>query len=81
MIYNINTLLSRLKEIKKDGYNYVDIYEFDADADADGETLPGGLAFEAVDGYGVCSVDYDHVEEVPPSEVSAFARRGVRAPA
>lgn len=55
--YNISSLLSRLAEIKQDGYSFVDITELSAD-----DEFPESLHFDALDEFE--TVDYEEIESI-----------------
>ena len=55
--YNISSLLSRLAEIKQDGYSFVDFTELSAD-----DEFPESLHFDALDEFE--TVDYEEIESI-----------------
>lgn len=59
--YKVQDLFNQLSEIINDGYEFVDVYESEADDD-----FPTSLSFEAIDEYE--NIGYDGVEscEIPP---------------
>ena len=65
--YNISELLSRLAEIKQDGYSFVDISELSAD-----DEYPESLHFDAVDEFD--PVDYEEVESVDPNNLPTHTK-------
>lgn len=70
--YNISDLLSRLAEIKQDGYSFVDIYELPAD-----DEYPESLHFDAVDDFD--PADYEEVESVDPDNLPTHTKRRIAA--
>lgn len=60
--YNISSLLSRLAEIKQDGYSFVDITELSAD-----DEFPESLHFDALGEFE--SVDYEEIESIDPDNL------------
>ena len=70
--YNISDLLSRLAEIKQDGYSFVDIYELPAD-----DEYPESLHFDAVDGFD--SADYEEIESVDPDNLPTHTKHHISA--
>lgn len=70
--YNISDLLSRLAEIKQDGYSFVDIYELPAD-----DEYPESLHFDAVDDFD--HADYEEVESVDPDNLPTHTKRRIAA--
>ena len=55
--YDISDLLSRLAEIKQDGYSFVDISELSATGE-----YPESLHFDAVDEFDF--IDYEEIESI-----------------
>ncbi|HAN09351.1 MAG TPA: hypothetical protein DCP90_01925 [Clostridiales bacterium] len=59
IIVKVSELKSMVKELEKDGYDYVEVSILD---NKDEDDLPNCLCFSALDGYGG-AVDFDDIEE------------------
>ncbi len=79
MNYNIDELIAKLSEIKKDGYSYVTIQEIkveeDEREDFEDNLAYGFMTFEAIDNYGYIGIDYEEVRVVPEEEIEKYAKR------
>lgn len=66
--YFIDDIISKLLDLKKDGYSYCTIYDSDGDED-----IGPFLSISAEDCGGFGSVDYDDISPVSLNEISEYA--------
>lgn len=74
--YFIDDIIFKLLEMKKDGYNYCEIYDSDGDDD-----IEPYLSFTAEDCGGFGGVDYESIEPASIVEVSEYAFQYKEPPA